>query len=76
MALGAGAFASEAKYVTIQIAKVNHPLVSRTQETLGVKYNIYINEKDDLRIFSRQEDMSTVHLKTFGNVNIKMQRLY
>ena len=31
-----------------QIVKINHPLVGRIKEALGIKYNIYIDGKDDL----------------------------
>lgn len=31
-----------------QIVKVNHPLVGRIKEVLGIKYNIYIDGKDDI----------------------------
>ena len=36
-----------------QIVKINHPLVSKVREVLGIKYNIYIEGRNDLEAILR-----------------------
>ena len=36
-----------------QIIKINHPLVSKVREVLGIKYNIYIEGRNDLEAILR-----------------------